>query len=217
MEKVLLRENSLLSQLNKKPKQITEGVSNTSSATVFEGVPIWRLDVENLNGRIYTTELAAQIVSQNAITNVLRNHLEEFEAEISDIKAIAKNPKIENGMLKVDLEMVDDGFSSLVERIVSAGGRVGLSSVGYGTLDKDKKIQDYQLVRYADFVINPSALVFIEQESEVPQKEAVETIETSEAETTVADDEIAISEDVVETITDEEFLDIKERFNKWKK
>lgn len=207
MEKQLLRETIQLTDIKRKPLSIQEGTETKEYGFIWEKVPVWRLDIENLNGRIYTTSLAERIVNENAITNVLRNHLDDFEAEIADIKAIAKNPVIEDGIMKVDIHLVDENFAKLIENIVDAGGKVGLSSVGYGYLNEDKEIEEYTLVRYADFVINPSALVFIEQEEKVQTDELdiqpeVETSTESEEETAVSND----------AISDEELEDMKNRF-----
>lgn len=51
--------------------------------------------------------------------------------------------------------------------IVNSGGEFGVSSVWYGTLDKENIIEadSYELVRYLDFVLYPSYSVFITDEN----------------------------------------------------
>lgn len=209
MDKKLLRETYQIDNLVRKPLNIQEGVELKEYGFVYEKVPVWRLDIENLNGRIYTTSLAEQIVAQNAVTNVLRNHIDDFDAEILDIKAIAKNPVVEDGFLKVDLQMVDENFATLIENIVEAGGKVGLSSVGYGYVNEDKEVEDYTLVRYADFVINPSALVFIEDHKNEEEVQEEEQDIQPELETSNEGEETAVS---AEVISPEELEDIRNRF-----
>lgn len=203
MEKKLLRETTEITDFLKKVAEVKEDIETYGTPLVYEKLPVWRLDEENLNGRIYSTELATKLVADNAITNALRNHIDTFEAEILDIKGIAKNPVIEDGFLKVDIHMVDENFASLIEKITKAGGKVGLSSVGYGFVDEDKIVRDYTLERYADFVINPSALVFIEDSS----KEETET--DSEIEASIEEEDTAVLD--VE-VSNEEMDDIRNRF-----
>lgn len=216
MKKQLLKETIILTEFNRKPIEVKEGIEKTTKHSfIYESVPVWRLDVKNLNERIYSTELAEQLVSENATTNVLRNHLDDFVAEITDIKAIAKRPHIEDNMLKVDMVMVDEVFAGLVEKIIDAGGKVGLSSVGYGSVnDETGVVEDYSLVRYADFVINPAALVFIEKEVDEPEEESLivpeEIEEPHVEEETSSNTETTTVE--VETISNEEFLDIQKGF-----
>jgi len=219
MEKTLFKETIQITNLVKKTIKMKEDVGEGSNGFFYEKVPVWRLDTENLNGRIYTTQLGERIVAENAITNVLRNHIDDFQAEIADIKAIAKNPVIEDGFLKVDIQMVDYAFANHIENIVSAGGRVGLSSVGYGYLNDNKEVEDYTLVRYADFVINPSAFVYIEapqedenpvnEESVEPEVQIEETDQTEIVETSNVEEETTVSNEV---ISPDELEDIKKRF-----
>jgi hypothetical protein len=218
MEKKLLIENILLENINKTSLQ--ESVEGTiTNVVVFKDVKIWRLDSENLNGRIYPTALAERIVSEGRITFGYDNHpQDEFLMSFKDVKAIEKNPKIKEGFLVVDLHFVDTAFANKLETIIELGGKVGVSSVGYGILDENNVIDvnSYELVRYADTVINPSYQVYIGEENIQPeeQEEHVEEVQLEEepqleVETSTESEETPVS---VCPISSEELENIKKRF-----
>lgn len=218
MEKKLLIENILLENINKTSLQ--ESVEGTiTNVVVFKEVKIWRLDSENLNGRIYPTSLGEKIVSQGKITFCYDNHpFDEMSMSYKDVRAVAKNPKIKEGYLVVDLHFVDTAFANKIETIIELGGKVGVSSVGYGLLDENNVIDanSYELVRYCDTVINPSYEVYIEDENIQPEEkeEQVEEVQLDEepqleVETSAESEEASVS---VEQISNEELEDIKKRF-----
>jgi len=165
-------------------------------------VPVWVLDVENLNGRTYPTELGERIVAENAITPALDGHpVEEIGIAFEDVKAVSKNPSIEDGVLWVETYFVDEDYFNKIERILYHESQVGLSSVGFGEMDENGVIdpESYGLVRYMDFVLNPSYGVYIQkdntvnegsEEEETSESVSTETEEQSSAEDVISDDEL---------------------------
>lgn len=219
--KELLIENISLKSINTKNEELTEGVNSNSGDLIFYGVPIWKLDERNLNGRIYTTELAERIITENAITYSYCNHPEEeYSQDFNSVKAVTKNPRIIEGCLCVDIHLVERPFGEKLKAIVEAGSEVGVSSVGYGTLDKDNVIEEdsYELVRYLDFVLNPSYSVFITDENNQVKEddEIKEEKADSELEDKVDEETSDSTEETTVSISDEELDAINKRFNKWK-
>ena len=137
--------------------------------------PIWNLDSMNLNGRIYTTELAERIARENHATIANDGHDSDYRSghEYREAVAICKNPRIEDNQLWVDIEFIDDAYRKKLEDISSRGVPIGVSSVGYGELDDDGRIvaETYELVRFLDFVTSPAGLVYATRESEEAERQ----------------------------------------------
>jgi hypothetical protein len=215
--KELLIENISLKTIHTKNEELTEEVSSGSNDLVFYSVPVWRLDEKNLNGRIYTTALAERLIAENKITYSYCNHPdEEYTQDFNSVKAVTKNPQIKEGNLCVDVHLVDNAFGNKLKAIVNAGSEVGVSSVGYGTLNTENVIEEdsYELVRYLDFVLNPSYSVFItDQNNEV--KENTKNTD-SDLENKVIEETSEVTEEATVSISEDELEVINKRFNKWK-
>lgn len=200
-------------------KVITEAEKQEVDILGGYKVPIWVLDTPNLNGRIYTSGLAEKIVNEGYITYAFDGHPEEeVENTIGEVKGIGKNPVIEEGVLWVEAYFVDEDYYSKIERILNHNSKVGLSSVGYGELDEDGKIIEdtYTLVRYFDFVLNPSYNVYIkndnEKVSEGSKEETGSTASTEAEEQSSTEDKVSDVE--LETIqTIKKILDKKRSKN----
>lgn len=178
-------------------------------------VPVWRLDVMNRNGRVYTKELALQLIEQGKITFARDSHQYTdinlpFTGE-HGVKAIGKNPFIKDEILYVECHFVDLDYKEMIKMILEKGGFVGLSSVGYGDIKESGEVCDYELLAYFDFVDTPSAGVYIdpEQMKESDSKEIEETenesadLNTDPATEQAGNDELAESE-----ITEDELKNI---------
>lgn len=137
--------------------------------------PVWNLDEVNLNGRIYPTELAERIVGDNPATIANDGHDSDWKsgAEYGGAVAVCKNPRIENKQLWVDIEFIDDDYRKKLEAISAQGVPIGVSSVGYGEMDKDGRVipESYELVRFLDFVTSPAGLVYATREKEEAEKQ----------------------------------------------
>lgn len=173
-------------------KQLSEGrvLKESDSLTENEiklssgyNVPIWVLDVENLNGRTYPRELGERIVKENKVTYVLDGHPVDDDWTVKDIVGIAKNPSINENVLFVDLYIVDDSVQNKISEMVHLDSFVGLSSAGLGTIEDDGMIttENYELQRYCDLVIEPAYGVYITKNSE-EVKESVEVSNSTEEE-----------------------------------
>ena len=129
---------------------------------------VWRLDQINLNGRIYSTELAKKIIASNPTTVAYDGHDASFNtgAEYSIAKAVCSNPRIENHIMMVDLTFVDEEFENKLKELIRLGVPIGCSSVGYGETDESGVIipESYELVRFLDFVTCPAGEVHAQYE-----------------------------------------------------
>ena len=153
--------------------------------------PVWQLDKLNLNGRLYSTKLAQRIVAEAAKTGVCDGHYPSEHAEYDNFKAIAKNPRIENAQLWVDIYFVDKAYQNKIADLAENGLAIGVSSVGYGETDVDGVVNadTYRLVRYLDFVTAPAGEVYARPANE---KEANDESKTeSEASTETTEDAAA--------------------------
>lgn len=148
---------------------------------------VWRLGERNLNGRIYTEDLARRIVAQGLKTMAYDGHEADFTSGHDYAPAIAycDNPRIEGGCMVVDIHFLESQETSAsvrnIRELHAAGLPIGVSSVGYGSLDADGVIQeDYELVRYLDFVALPAGLVYANPKNEKsnPEPEAEHEDET---------------------------------------
>lgn len=208
--KQLLFENTKINTLNTKHSELVESSNESTDSLIFYQVPIWRLGERNANNRIYPEDLGERIVQEDKITFCYNNHPEEeYDQDFNSVKAIAKNPQIIDKNLCVDVHLVEKPFGEKLKEITKAGADIGVSSVGYGLLDDDGVVitEDYELVRYLDFVLYPSYGVYITNKN---TKAESETTETTEEETSETVDETAVS------IPDEELEAINKRFKKWK-
>jgi hypothetical protein len=147
---------------------------NTVEAYEF---PVWRLDQENKNSRIYTTKLAEKVIKEGKWSYGLVDHPDK-EGSAKDIWAIEKNPHIREGIMYVDFYLVGDWGKSTAKDILNVpGAGIGLSSSAYGEINRDKTVdtETFELERYADAVLNPSMDVFgfgnniVKQESTIEQ------------------------------------------------
>jgi hypothetical protein len=218
--KELLIENISLKTINTKRSELTEEVNTVSDSMIFYSVPVWRLDEVNLNGRTYTTTLAERLIAENAITYSYCDHPdEEYAQDFNSVKAVSKNPQIVEGNLCVDVHLVDREFGEKLKAIVKAGSEVGVSSVGYGSMNEANVIEadSFELVRYLDFVLNPSYSVFITDENnEVKENEEIVDNTDSDLEEKLDEKTLDSSEETTVSISEDELEVINKRFNKWK-
>lgn len=134
---------------------------------------VWRLDEINLNGRIYTTALAERVVREGLKTMAYDGHEADYQSGHDFAPAIAycDNPRIEGRCLVVDIHFLESQKDSAsvrnIRELFKAGLSIGVSSVGYGSLDESGVVQeDYEVVRYLDFVAQPAGLVYAEPKTE---------------------------------------------------
>lgn len=152
---MLLRESSMATTIKKLPDERLKDQSGAVSAWT---APVWNIGKLNLNGRLYTEDLAKRIVAENAATISYDSHRHEWGDAYLEVRAVSKNPRIEGDQLWVDIFMVDAAYAAKLEAIHTAGVGIGVSCVGYGETDKDGVVNaaTYELVRYLDFVVDPA-------------------------------------------------------------
>ena len=132
-------------------------------------LPIGRYDNLNGNKRIYPKQLWQNVMDKQRDTwqgiAGLADHPEKDD-DPGDFKNSA--------VVWLDMEVPNDGVvygigrfvgphGALAEEIIEAGGRIGLSSSGFGDVDKKNNTVDpntYIIERLADVVINPSQDVY---------------------------------------------------------
>jgi hypothetical protein len=139
--------------------------------------PISRPGKENLNGRVYNEKLWKNSVSRlkDSSTFGLMDHPQE-EGSTKDIWCVWRNLRFNESkdMVIADAYLIGD-HGEMVKEILEAGGKVGLSTSGFGEFLEDKKTinpDSYELERVADFVFNPSYEVYGSQEDIINQEES---------------------------------------------
>ncbi len=155
----LLREYATASNIKRLGEErLTEQAGSVSAWSA----PIWNIGRLNLNGRVYTDELAKRLVAENKATLAYDSHRHEWGEAYLAAVAVARNPRIEGEQLWVDIFFVDKAYSEKLSAIHEAGVSIGVSSVGYGETDKDGVVNaaTYELVRYLDFVTDPANETF---------------------------------------------------------
>jgi len=118
---------------------------------------IWEVDKKNLNQRIYTEAVCQKVINEGKTTLGLADHPSD-DGSVKNIWAVERNPRIEEGWLKVDHYLVGD-HGQLVNEVLEAGGSIGVSSSALGQLnEKTGEVlhEDFDLERYSDHVMNPS-------------------------------------------------------------
>jgi hypothetical protein len=165
--------------LNESTRKIIYEGKEYSPSQGFE-FPIWRLEKENKNGRIYSRKLAERIVKENKTTVGLADHPSE-EGSVKDICFIEKNPSIKkdtNGdeILYCQVFLVGPHGKGTVKDILEIdGGAVGLSSSCFGEVGRNKYVieDSVELERYCDHVLSPSGDVFGTLEDAIAINESV--------------------------------------------
>lgn len=134
---------------------------------------VWRLDQVNLNGRVYTRSLAERVVRDGYKTMAYDGHDADYQTghDFAPAVAYCDNPRIEANTLVVDIHFLESQKDSAsvrnIRELYKAGLPIGVSSVGYGSVDENGIVQDdYEIVRYLDFVAQPAGLVYAEPKTE---------------------------------------------------
>jgi hypothetical protein len=166
-EKLPLQEGTLI-----------ESNGNKYSPLASYTVKLWNLGVKNLNERIYTEKLGEKVCRDfgNLVTMSLADHPKE-EGSVKDIVAVCKHPHIKEKVMWIDIHIVDEAFAKKLNNIIEIGGAVGISSSCYGDLSNDGEVleEGFEVDRFADIVLTPSAQVYITKETRQVEKENIPT------------------------------------------
>jgi len=151
--------------------------------------PISKPGVMNKNKRKYTKETWEPVIRerQGEGSLGLLNHPEAGNApDIEKTCCVWRNHRFEHdpsGKLLVcaDMYIIDDkkGNGDLIESIIKAGGRVDLSTRGYGDLDETQTVKDYTY-KSTDVVYQGSYGVQIGEENSYNPKTVEESTQNSQ-------------------------------------
>lgn len=181
---------------------VTENdTDNVYRAKAVYTFPISRPDVKNLNGRIYPASLWENVIRKKQGENTfgLMNHPKD-DGSVKDIWCVWKNLRFseDRKLLLCDAYLVGRNGED-VKEMLEAGGRIGLSTSGFGEFTADNvtlNSDTFELERVADFVFNPSAQVYGEQIDIVSDEDDDRKIESStEGKETVTKEITSMTED----------------------
>lgn len=147
---------------------------------VIRNVPISKY-TENKNGRIYPKPLWEKIYKEKSAerTLCLADHPEgENGGSVNSIAGVWHNLKLGEHIVSCDLYLTEEKFL----KVLKAGGKIGTSSSGWGSLMEDGKTvnpTDYILERTSDLVLDPSQGTFMEY-AEENSEEINESIDKEE-------------------------------------
>lgn len=127
--------------------------------------PVSRPDQRNLNNRIYPSQLWENVINSGKAENTfgLMNHPED-DGSVKDIWCVWKNLRFspDHKLVIADAYLIGH-WGQLVLEALEAGGKIGLSSSGWGDFLSDNTTLDpdsFEIERVADFVFNPSYEVY---------------------------------------------------------
>lgn len=140
-------------------------------------VPISRPGIENLNGRIYSLALWQNVINnQSKIWEGsvgLCDHPKESDdgGSVKDIFCVWHNLRFnkERTLVLADMYLASE-WGEHAQKVIEAGGSIGLSTSGFGDFEADKKTVDadtYEIERPSDWVLNPSYEVYGSLEDEI--------------------------------------------------
>lgn len=143
--------------------------------------PISRPDQRNLNNRVYTSELWENVIKSGKAEGAfgLMDH-PEGDGSTKDIWCVWRNLRFspDRKLILCDAYLFGNWGKQVLEAL-EAGGRVGLSSSGWGEFLADNTTLDpdsYEIERPADFVLNPSYEVYGVQDDLIESASKEETI-----------------------------------------
>ena len=158
--------------------------SNTYQALAVYTFPISRPDQRNLNNRIYSSELWENVIRSGKAEGTfgLMDH-PESEGSVKDIWCVWRNLRFsqDRKLILCDAYLFGKWGRQVLEAL-QAGGKVGLSSSGWGDFLPDNTTLDpetYEIERPADFVLNPSYEVFGVQDDLIESIKKESTLENS--------------------------------------
>lgn len=176
-EQVYITKANLVKQdLTESTKLIEDSAGNKYAPHGVFDVELSRYDNENLNGRIYSLALWERVIEyQKHIwqgQNGLADHPED-EGSTHHIFCVWTDLYIhkESNTIRGKMALVGE-HGARARQILEAGGKVGLSSSGFGDFLSDGKTIDpetFELERPADWVLTPSQEVFAQLDNKVKE------------------------------------------------
>lgn len=170
------------------PVAEANGATSAYKALAVYTFPISRPDQRNLNNRIYTSELWENVIRSGKAEGAfgLMDH-PEGDGSTKDCWCVWRNLRFsaDRKLILCDAYLFGNWGQQVLEAL-EAGGKVGLSSSGWGEFLDDNTTLDpktYEIERPADFVLNPSYEVYGVQDDliESINKEQDSTARTTES------------------------------------
>lgn len=133
---------------------------------IVQKVPVSKF-TENLNNRVYPKRLWEKVQKEGSAegTLCLADHpSDDTDGSVKDIVGVWRNFRVNESNCTADLYLIGKHGKQFLE-VLQAGGKCGLSSVGFGELLEDEKTVNpdtYELVRVSDWVLTPSQGVYAE-------------------------------------------------------
>jgi hypothetical protein len=161
---------SLLNEVQ--DEKLRDLLKNLKEKNAKSGIAVWKVPVSNFkpngNGRIYSRKLWENVIN-NQKKNWqglygLLNHpkADNDPGDMDNVASVWHDMMIEGDIVYGICSLVGDK-GRLINDILTCGGRAGLSTSGFGEVDKYSKEVDpetFIIERTADWVINPSAGVY---------------------------------------------------------
>lgn len=203
MAKIRLVENIMLNIKKENIISVNESTRLIESSEgkpyncrgILKGVPISRY-TENANSRIYGKPLWDNVKKSGMFEGslALADHPEEDSGSVKNICAVWKNINLGEEIVTGDCYLVGDLGQTFFEA-VSNGGRVGLSTSGFGELSEDdNKTVNPDSFEYerTDVVLTPSQGTFM----------SYENIYTEQTQTKIIEEKITNNKNVSNNIID---------------
>jgi len=159
------------------------GKKKTYKAEAVYTFPISRPGEKNLNERIYPVKLWENVIKKKMGEGSygLMDHPSD-EGSTKDAWCVWRNTRFsEDKKLVLADAYLFGPWGRQVKEALEAGGKIGLSTSGFGEFEKDEmtvKADSYELERVADHVLNPSYSVFGTQENAVETEKQTESVNT---------------------------------------
>jgi len=132
-------------------------------------VPVSRYNFKNANGRIYPKELWENVIKNQrdiweGCVGLADHPSENEEGSVKNIFCVWNDLRLneQNNTVEATAYFVGP-YGRLAQEVLEAGGKIGLSSSGFGEFKEDNSTVDpssYKIERISDWVLSPSQGVF---------------------------------------------------------
>ena len=117
---------------------------------------IVKANTPNRNGRIYTDECLKEIKEQldaheESVTNFVYDNKDNVEnPSILDVVGVITDYKVEDNLLKGNIEILDTPKGKLIEEKINKGENIYFSINGVGDLNDKDEVENYE---FKNFII----------------------------------------------------------------
>ncbi len=152
-------------ELDLDPKIIEESKANPKKPLVLVDKLLQKANTKNHNGRIYPPEVLFREVKKYSILVNERRALGELDhpsspiIELKNVSHLITNIYIRGDDVRGDIEILNTPQGQIMRNIVEQGVKIGISSRGIGSLQKEGETNivqdDFELIAF-DSVSSPS-------------------------------------------------------------